>query len=114
MGRPVAVHVDVSLDAIRPAAAWWMEQGWITAGPARMLKRRKPRPDRARALSQAEVEQMLTRENISLRERTLWRMLYEQPPGRPRCSRSTWSQTMEASGEPRIPTRGGRSGERHR
>jgi integrase len=43
-----------------------------------MLKRRKPRPDRARALSQAEVEQMLTaRENISLRERTLWRMLYE-------------------------------------
>ena len=38
---------------------------------------RKPRPDRARALSRAEVEQLLTREDISLRERTLWRMLYE-------------------------------------
>ena len=68
---------NVSLDAIRSAAAWWMLQGWITADPSRMLKRRKPRPDRARALSQGEVEQLLTREDISLRERTLWRMLYE-------------------------------------
>ena len=31
----------------------------------------------SRALSRAEVEQLLTREDISLRERTLWRMLYE-------------------------------------
>jgi integrase len=54
-----------------------MEQGWITADPSRMLKRRRPRPDRARALSRAEVEQLLTREDISLRERTFWRMLYE-------------------------------------
>jgi integrase len=68
---------NVSLDAIRSAAAWWMRQGWITADPARMLKRRKPRPDCARALSRADVEQLLTREDISLRERTLWRMLYE-------------------------------------
>ena len=68
---------NVSLVAIRSAAAWWMQQGWIIADPSRMLKRRRPRPDRARALSQAEVEQLLAREDISLRERTLWRMLYE-------------------------------------
>jgi integrase/recombinase XerC/integrase/recombinase XerD len=68
---------NVSLDATRSAAAWWIRQGWITADPSRMLTRRKPRPDRARALSRAEVEQLLTREDISLRERTLWRMLYE-------------------------------------
>ena len=68
---------NVSLDAIRSAAAWWMQRGWITADPSRMLKRRTPRPDRTRALSRAEVEQLLTREDISLRERTLWRMLYE-------------------------------------
>jgi integrase len=42
-----------------------------------MLRRRKPRPDRTRVLSRAEVERLLTREDISLRERTLWRMLYE-------------------------------------
>jgi integrase len=68
---------NVCLDAIRSAAAWWIQQGWITADPSRMLTRRKPRPDRARALSRAEVEQLLTRKDISLRERTLWRMLYE-------------------------------------
>jgi integrase/recombinase XerC/integrase/recombinase XerD len=68
---------NVSLDATRSPAAWWMQQGWITADTSRMLKRRKPRPDRARALSQAEVEHLLTREDIGLRERTFWRMLYE-------------------------------------
>jgi len=33
--------------------------------------------DRSRALSRADIGQLLTREAISLRERTLWRMLYE-------------------------------------
>lgn len=42
-----------------------------------MLERRRPRPDRARALSHAELEQLLDREDVGLRERTLWRMLYE-------------------------------------
>jgi integrase/recombinase XerC/integrase/recombinase XerD len=42
-----------------------------------MLVRRKPRPDRARSLCRSDVEQLLTRDGISLRERTLWRMLYE-------------------------------------
>ncbi len=41
------------------------------ADTSRMPARRKPRPDRARALSRAEVEQLLTREDLSLRERTL-------------------------------------------
>jgi integrase len=68
---------NVALDAVRSAAAWWQQQGWIAADPSRMLTRRKPRPDRSRALSRAEVEQLLTREDIALRERVLWRLLYE-------------------------------------
>jgi integrase len=68
---------NVALDAIRSAAAYWQQQGWITADPSRMLRRRKPRPDRSRALDRAEVEQLLTREDVALRERVLWRMLYE-------------------------------------
>ena len=56
-----------------------MRQGWITADPSQMLKRRKPRSDCAWALSRAEDEQqLLTRKDISHRERTLWRMLYEK------------------------------------
>jgi hypothetical protein len=38
---------NVSLDAIRSAAAYWLRNGWITADPSRMLARRKPRPDRS-------------------------------------------------------------------
>ena len=34
---------------------------------------------RAEPRARAHVEQMLTREHIALRERTLWRMLYETP-----------------------------------
>lgn len=68
---------NVSLDAVRSAEAYWIRNGWLAADPSRMLTRRRPRPDRSRALSRAEVEQLLTREDISLRERVLWRMLYE-------------------------------------
>jgi len=68
---------NVSLDAVRSAAAYWMRQGWLAADFSRMLERRRPRPDRSRALSRAAVEQLLTREDIGIRERTFWRMLYE-------------------------------------
>jgi len=68
---------NVSLDAVRSAAAYWIRSGWLASDPSRLLVRRKPRPDRSRALSHAEVEQLLTREGIGLRERVLWRMLYE-------------------------------------
>ena len=68
---------NVSLDDVRSAAAYWQRQGWLAADPSRLLVRRKPRPDRSRALSRAEVGQLLTREDTGLRERTLWRMLYE-------------------------------------
>ena len=42
-----------------------------------MLTRRRQRPDRSRALDRAEVDRLLTDEHHSLRDRVLWRMLYE-------------------------------------
>jgi integrase len=68
---------NVSLDAVRSAVTYWQRQGWLAADFSRMLVRRRPRPDRARALSRSEVDQLLTRTDISLRERTFWWMLYE-------------------------------------
>ena len=68
---------NLSLDAIRSAAAYWTRQGWLAADFSRLLQRRKPRPDRSRALSRGQVEQLLTRQDIGLRERVLWRMAYE-------------------------------------
>jgi integrase len=66
-----------ALDAFRSAFGYWADQDWISTDPSRLLRRRRPRPDRSRSLSRAEVGQLLTREDIALRERTLWRMLYE-------------------------------------
>jgi len=68
---------NVALDAVRSASRYWIDQGWLAEDPARMLRRRRKAPDRSRALSRADVEQLLTREDISIRERTLWRLLYE-------------------------------------
>ena len=69
--------VNARLDALRSAAAWWRTQGWITGDPARRIRRRPRTPDRSRALDKASIETLLTRPSLPLRERTLWRMLYE-------------------------------------
>ena len=68
---------NVKRSALRAAAAYWTAQGWTGADVAGMLRRRRTAPDRDRALSRAKVERLLTDEKIPLRERTLWRLLYE-------------------------------------
>lgn len=68
---------NVALDALRSAAAYWQAQGWLAADPTSALRRRRRAPDRARGLSRADVERLLGREDIGLRERALWRLAYE-------------------------------------
>jgi len=67
---------NTALSAIRAAAAYWTEQGWLTADPPRRCgdgghvpTAPGARPRRRRGAAH--------REDIPLRERTLWRMLYE-------------------------------------
>jgi integrase/recombinase XerC/integrase/recombinase XerD len=68
-----------NLDALRGAIRYWHDQGWLDPGadPTRSLRRRGHAPDRTKALSRDQVEALLGREDIGLRERTLWRLLYE-------------------------------------
>ena len=66
-----------AIDVLRSAFGYWAAEGWCTGDPSRALRRRRVAPDRSRALSRAEVEALLTREDLPLRERVLWRMLYE-------------------------------------
>jgi len=65
----------------RQVAAWFTRrwgQGWMNATDlTSALRRRQRASDRSRALSRADVDRLLTREDISIRERTLWRLLYE-------------------------------------
>ncbi|MGJ7906445.1 tyrosine-type recombinase/integrase [Actinopolyspora sp. H202] len=52
-------------------------QGWITGDPTRRIRRRPRTPDRTRSIGRAEVENLLIRTHLPIRERTLWRLLYE-------------------------------------
>lgn len=64
---------------------WCEEQGWIpsAAALASGIPNRKLPPDRDRALSREQVEELLTDDRHALRDRLLWRMLYET------CARSS-------------------------
>jgi integrase len=68
-----------NLDALHAALGYWHDQGWLDprVDPTRSLRRRGRAPDRTKALPRDQIEALLGREDLGLRERTLWRMLYE-------------------------------------
>jgi integrase len=76
--------------ALRAAGGYWAKQGWVEPDPAAPLTSQHPRglftirlgerktpPDRGRALSREQVDELLTSGKYALRDRLLWRMLYE-------------------------------------
>lgn len=65
------------LAALRSAAAWWRRHGWLAGDPTDGLARRRETVDRTRALTTSQVEALLAGRELALRERTLWRLLYE-------------------------------------
>ncbi|SIO87448.1 putative integrase/recombinase [Nocardiopsis sp. JB363] len=76
-GSASANTVNARLRALGSARAWWAKQGWLEDDPLRRLTSRSVPPDRTRALSRAVVQELLGREGVALRERVLWRLLYE-------------------------------------
>ena len=62
---------------MRAAVAWWTTQGWPGTDPTVILDRRPEHPDRTRALTRPQIESRWRRGDIALREKTLWRLLYE-------------------------------------
>ena len=76
-GEQAPATFNRNLDTLRSAIGYWRDQGWLTTDPTRPLRRRGRAPDRTRALSREEITALLAREDLPLRERTLWRLLYE-------------------------------------
>jgi integrase/recombinase XerC/integrase/recombinase XerD len=76
-GRSAPATFNRNLDAIRAAVRYWHDQDWLATDPTRSLRRRGRAPDRTRALARADIEALLGREDVGLRERVLWRLLYE-------------------------------------
>ncbi|MGW4797582.1 tyrosine-type recombinase/integrase [Nonomuraea sp. NPDC004297] len=76
-GSAAAATFNARLDALGSACGWWRDQDWLAGDPLRRIRRRARTLDRTRALSRAEVETLLTLPRLGLRERTLFRLLYE-------------------------------------
>lgn len=76
-GTAAASTANVRLDALRSAAAWWRDQGWLAGEPTRRIRRRGRPQDRARAVPRDELERFLAADKHPLRDRLLWRLLYE-------------------------------------
>ncbi|MFI6803137.1 hypothetical protein [Streptosporangium canum] len=65
------------LSALRSFAAYAIRNEWITADPARHLERRKITQCGDQAVPRARLEALFTDDRNALRERVLWRLLYE-------------------------------------
>jgi integrase/recombinase XerD len=67
--------VNREVSALRSAAGWWLDQGWIGTDPTAGLRHR-PTGVLSPPLGPAQVEELL-RLPASLREHAFWRLLYD-------------------------------------
>ena len=65
------------LATLRAAVGWWRRCGWLAEDPTSDLERRRDQVDRTKALTRRQLERLFARRELPLRERTLWRLLYE-------------------------------------
>ncbi|WP_219825933.1 tyrosine-type recombinase/integrase [Nonomuraea typhae] len=72
-----AATFNARMNALDSACAWWRDQSWLADDPLRWPRRRARTLNRTRALDRGQVETLLTRQGLPLRERTLFRLLYE-------------------------------------
>jgi len=57
--------------------AFAQRQGWIDTDPTTTIERRRVPEDHSRAMSHDDLDRLFTRRYISVRDRCLWRFLYE-------------------------------------
>lgn len=62
---------------LRSFTAHARRRGWIAADPATVLDRRREPDDRTRAIAASALEQLFRRTDAAVREKCLWRLLYE-------------------------------------
>jgi integrase/recombinase XerD len=65
------------LAILRSACAFWRMHAWIATDPTAGLERHRVPLDRARALTREWIAALWRRDDIALRERVFWRLLYE-------------------------------------
>jgi integrase/recombinase XerC/integrase/recombinase XerD len=65
------------LAILRSACAFWRRHGWLSTDPTADLERPRVALDRTRALTREQIAALWRRNDVMLRERALWRLLYE-------------------------------------
>ncbi len=63
--------------AVRSFASYCQRQGWLVEDITADLQRRPEKADRTRVISFLELERLWSRESVGLREKCLWRLMYE-------------------------------------
>jgi integrase/recombinase XerD len=82
-GLADARTVNREVSALRSAAGWWLDEGWIATDPTAGLRHRQAEPVAA-PLDAAQVDQVL-RLPADLREHALWRLLLDSGAGAARA-----------------------------
>jgi hypothetical protein len=59
---------------LRSFTAFARRRGWLTTDPASVLERRTEPADRTRAIAAASLERLFRREDVTVREKCLWRL----------------------------------------
>jgi len=65
------------LAILRSACAFWRRRAWITTDPTARMERPRVALDRTRALTREQLASLWRRDDVALRERAFWRLLYE-------------------------------------
>ncbi|MGI8754272.1 MAG: tyrosine-type recombinase/integrase [Acidimicrobiales bacterium] len=62
---------------LRSFTAFARRHGWLAGDPAAALERRTEPADRTKAITRFSLERLFRRDDVALREKCLWRLLYE-------------------------------------
>jgi site-specific recombinase XerD len=66
-----------NLATIKSFCAYCRRQGWMVVDPTEVVERRRVSRDETKALPFEELEALWSRRNVPVREKALWRLLYD-------------------------------------
>jgi integrase/recombinase XerD len=96
------------LSTLRSALTWWRDPGtWITTDPTASWARPKITADATRALTRAQVAALFALD-ARLRDKTLWRMLYETAARAEEILTLDVGDLDQASKRARVRSKGGK------
>ena len=68
---------NTRITAVKSFVSYCRRNTWLQADPMALVDRRRQPRDQTKAIPHQDLEKLWSRREVSLREKTLWRMLYE-------------------------------------